>query len=93
MTDTTEISQVETPGSPIFDRASCTEEELNAAQRAEMSAYLESLGIFTDPTKTDGYWKLSDQHREEWVARVALRKKVDNKKDEKAEQPENEEEN
>ena len=84
MTDATEILEPEPSGPPIFDRLHCTEEELNALQQAEMIAYLESLGTFTDPTKTDEYWKLSDQHREEWVSRVALRKKAEPKKGEEA---------
>ena len=86
MTDATEILEPEPSGPPIFelDRLHCTEEELNAVQRDEMEAYFGSFNGWVDVTKTDGYWKLSDQHREEWVARVALRKKAEPKKGEEA---------
>lgn len=68
----------------MLDRLHCSDEELNTLQRSEMNAFLESLNPWTDPTKTDEYWKLSDLHREEWTKRVALRKKSD-KAEEKTE--------
>lgn len=52
-----------------INRKTCTDEELSALQRAEMREFIDSLNVFTDVTKTDGYWKLTDQHRLEWEAR------------------------
>lgn len=53
----------------MINRKTCTDEELCAVHKAEMQEFVESLGPWTDMTKTDGYWKLTDQHRLEWEAR------------------------
>ena len=67
-------------------RLTCTDEELDTIHGAEMQMYLDSIGPWTDATKTDGYWRLTDHQREEWTARVSSRKKLE-KIAEKTEKP------
>lgn len=61
----------------MTDRLTCTDEELDALHKVEIQKFAESIGPWADIVKTDGYWKLTDLHREEWGTRVASRKKLE----------------